>query len=113
MALFSKKNLLELWRIKEFLYAERETTTYTKITTDWGRILTWATNMGWSSNLSWNTLAMSEVGEREAITMSIPFSLRVYMMLLAWLKMLGQSLLDRHSAAKSELKKPVNQTRNI
>lgn len=45
--------------------------------------LTWATNMDLISSLSMNTLAMSGVGERDAIAMSIPFSLRANMMPLA------------------------------
>jgi hypothetical protein len=55
---------------------------------------------------------MSGVGEREAIAMSIPFSLRAYMMPLACLKRLGESLLDRHSLPKSQIRiqKPVNRT---
>jgi len=67
--------------------------------------------MDWSSNLSRNTLAMSGVGERDAIAMSIPFSLRAYMMPLACLKRLGESLLDRHSL--SEIRnQSIEQTRN-
>jgi len=64
--------------------------------------------MDWSSNLSMNTLAMSGVGERDAIAMSTPFSLRAYMMPLACRKRLGESLFDRHSLSNQ---KPVNQTK--
>jgi hypothetical protein len=45
--------------------------------------LTWVTNMDWMPNLSRNVLAISGVGDLEAIATLIPLSLSAYNMPLA------------------------------
>jgi len=59
--------------------------------------LTCATNIGLRLSLSINVFAISEVGDLEAMAMSIPFSLSAYNMPLAWGNKDGISRLERHS----------------
>lgn len=59
--------------------------------------LTWATNIDWRPNLSRNVLAMSGVGDLEAIAISIPLSFSAYNMPFTWGYNDGISRLERHS----------------
>ena len=63
--------------------------------------LAWVTNMDWMPNLSRNVLAISGVGDLEAIATLIPLSLSAYNMPLALGNRFGVSSSLKHSLSSN------------